>query len=477
MTVAAKVDRFLTHQAIAYDIIGHSQTRSLRQAAEAAHVPLHQFARALIVEADRRRFMVVLPLDHLLDFKALERLLGASPRLIPAAELDGVFDDCEHGCIPPLAQAYGFDGIYHDSLFGLERVVFEGGVHNSLLRVDRAGFERLVKGAWRAEVARPDVSLSEVRGPIGIAPPRVAEAVMEELTPARDLRARVEEIYELPLMPAHAQVLLALRDRPEARVDELAQVVEQDPSLAAQVMKYAGSPLYTYGGRIESVEDAIGRVLGFDMVLNLALGLATLKPFRIAPDGPLGLKALWRHAILTGGLAQQLAQLLPLHRRPVPGLLYLCGLLHNFGYLLLGQLFQPEFYLFNRMVAANPQLPVTTLEQRVLCRGQAREMMCAGHAQVGAWLMERWQLPQPVIAAVREHHDPEFSGEHSIYPNLILLADRLLKEYGLGDGEPAALPEPLLQRLGLDAEQLQEKTAEFMAQCAGWDQSLEQWVA
>lgn len=477
MTVAAKVDGYLNRQAVGYDVIFHSQTRSLRQAAEAAHVAPRQFARALVVEAGQRRQMVVLPLDHLLDFKALEACFGSRPRLVPVQELESVFSDCEPGCIPPLAPPYGLDAICDEALFGHPRIVFEGGVHNSLLRVDAAGFARLMQGARRAVISRPDDSLSETSGRTGLGRPPVAAEAMDELKPEPDLYARVDEIYELPLMPGHARELLLLRNRPEAHVAELARLVERDPSLAAQVMKYARSPLFGYAGDIQSVEEAIARVLGFDMVLNLALGLAALKPFRIPPDGPLGLTAFWRHAALSAGLTQRLAQGLPATKRPVPGLLYLAGLLHNFGYLVLGQLFQPEFYLLNRMVAANPDTPVPTLEQRVLCRGQAREVMCAGHAEVGAWLMERWELPAPVVVAVRHHHQPEFDGEHAVYAQLVLCADRLLKRYDLGDGDSGELPAALLQNLGLEAEAVAEVAAEYMEQCGTWDGGLEQWVA
>ena len=43
---------------------------------------------------------------------------------------------------------------------------------------------------------------------------------------------------------------------------------------AAQVVSWAASPYYAAPGKIKSVHDAIVRVLGFDLVLNLALGLA-----------------------------------------------------------------------------------------------------------------------------------------------------------------------------------------------------------
>src|SRR5690606_23270226 len=125
--------------------------------------------------------------------------------------------------------------------------------------------------------------------------------------------------------------------------------------------RYARSPLFGYRGRVDSVADAVARVLGYDLVLDLALGLAALKPFSIPADGPLGLDAFWQQATLSAALARRLVRLLPAARRPAAGTLYLCGLLHNFGYLVLGQLFQPEYYLLNRMVAANPEAPVTEL--------------------------------------------------------------------------------------------------------------------
>lgn len=55
-------------------------------------------------------------------------------------------------------------------------------------------------------------------------------------------------------------------------------MVETDPALAAQVVSWAASPYYASPGKIRSVEDAIVRVLGFDLVINLALGLALGKP-------------------------------------------------------------------------------------------------------------------------------------------------------------------------------------------------------
>lgn len=63
-------------------------------------------------------------------------------------------------------------------------------------------------------------------------------------------------------------------------------MVETDPALAAQVVSWAASPYYASPGKIRSVEDAIVRVLGFDLVINLALGLALGKTLSLPKDHP-----------------------------------------------------------------------------------------------------------------------------------------------------------------------------------------------
>ena len=176
-----------------------------------------------------------------------------------------------------------------------------------------------------------------------------------------DIRRRIEQIYELPPMPAVARRVLQLRNNPGASVAELAAIVELDPSLAAQVVRYAVSPFYAYRGKIGSIHDAITRVLGFDMVMNMALGLATGKSFRNPCDGPLGLHAFWQHAVYSATLVQALAKRMLPNARPQPGMAYLAGLLHNFGFLLLGHLFLPEFKLLNKLVIAHPESPADVL--------------------------------------------------------------------------------------------------------------------
>lgn len=296
----------------------------------------------------------------------------------------------------------------------------------------------------------------------------------EQLTLAGEIRRRIEQVYELPPMPEMARQVLQLRNNPDASIAELAAIVELDPSLSAQVVRYAASPFYAYRGKINSIHDAITRVLGFDMVMNMALGLATGKSFQNPCEGPLGLHAFWRHAVYTATLVQALAKRMPPSQRPQPGMVYLAGLLHNFGFLLLGHLFPPEFKLLNKLVAAHPETPITALEKCVLGMGQAQSLLEMGHARIGSWLMQSWQMPEEIVITLQEHHNPAYAGDHAVFPHLVMVADHVLKGRDIGDAPDAVLPPLSLEITGLGEDAVLEVVGQLFENCGALDSMARQ---
>jgi HD-like signal output (HDOD) protein len=71
------------------------------------------------------------------------------------------------------------------------------------------------------------------------------------------------------------------------------------------------------------------------------------------------------------------------------------------------------------------------------------------HTEIGAWLMQKWNMPEEVTTTVQKHHDENYRGEYAIYANLALLADRLLKRLDQGDADSEELPSALLADVGL----------------------------
>ena len=272
------------------------------------------------------------------------------------------------------------------------------------------------------------------------ASPAAASAKKKTKGPLLDLKARIERLEKLPPMPEMAVKILHLSVDANAHVKELVEVIELDPSLASQIMRYASSPFFAYQGKIDSVHTAITRVLGYNTVMNLALGATAARPFKIPRNVPLGLDAYWRHAVYSAALVQALSSAVPDELRPPAGLAYLAGLLHNIGHLLLGHMFKQEFLILNKFVTHNPDKSIIFVE---------RQVIGTDHTSVGAWLMDSWRLPEEISVAVREHHNEQYHGAHSVYPQLVMLSDRLLRAHGIGDSPSTELPPTLLESLGI----------------------------
>ena len=439
VNVRALLDREQNH----YEVLPHRRTNTLTQAAEACEVSLDQLVRAVVLVDGQGLLMAVLPATHVLDFEALCKLLHRELELVPGHQLTAIFEDCEPGSYPPLASAYDLDVIVDQAVDAMPSVTFEPGTHTSLVQMTHEQYRKLLGNVRVEQFSLPVATLHT--------DDQALSHVVEQFTPAR-VKRDIEEFHELPALPTTAAQILQLAADPRANARQLADIIEQDPGLAAQVLRYANSSLYGYAGSIKNLQTAIARVLGFEYVLNLSLGFSIGKSLKVPQDGPFGMDAFWEHAVFAARLVETLGQQLPGKMRPPRGTAYLAGLLQNLGRLVLGHTFQPEFFILNRFSQANPEMPTCELERHVLG---------VTHDQIGAWLMQAWGLPAELTTAVRHHHNPDYWDAHAVYPQLVLIANRALAMHGLGETDTEGLPAFSLQMLELDEQSVLDAAAKL----------------
>jgi HD-like signal output (HDOD) protein/prolyl-tRNA editing enzyme YbaK/EbsC (Cys-tRNA(Pro) deacylase) len=436
-TSSITVRRFLDNQDVSYAIVTVSAGDKGMLHSKDGDIPLYCIARAVILKDVRGMVMAVLPSTHRLNLETLNRQLHRNLYLAEPEDYRGVFADCVLKLLPALGEAYGFETIIDDSLLAQDFVYLFSGNPGELVRISGQDFQLLHSNAWYGNTFS---QISENPG-------TKTEGKAGEQAPSSktDMRQRIERITQLPAMPTLAQKIIQLNANPYAHAEDLAKLIERDPSLSAQIIRYAQSPLYGYQGKVISVRQAISRVLGYDMVMNIALGIAATRPFKVPLEGPLGLRAFWRHAAYSAALTQALCAAVSRSIRPRPGTAYLAGLLHNFGYLLLGHMFPKEFAILHNAMRQEPETPLLELEQRLLG---------VTHMELGGWLMEAWNMPQEIIVTQREHHNPDYNDVHANYVHVVALADALLKGIDMGDAASDTLPAPSLLAMGLEEEQV-----------------------
>lgn len=438
MALAARLERFLALKGLPYKDLDIGQVTDLSAAVMASGQPQSDFVQAALLIDIKGVLMVVHRFDSTLDLDAVFQLTGRRLQPLTARQVMRLFSDCDPGFTPPIGAAYDLPVLVDSDITQAERVLFTGGTDQGLVEMDGRSFRLALAGSREGHLV--------IRGQGN----NCREALSLE-----EVADKLQKLYRLPPMPALALRILRLTTNADATARELAELIEFDPSLTAQIMRYARSALFNYPGQVNSVQEAVTRVLGFDRVAHIALGIASVRAFDVPRQGILGMDNFWRHSLYCAFLCQIIAP----QCKADKGLAYLCGLLHNFGLLLVGHLFPSEFNELNNLRDANPEASMQSLEQQVFGQG-GDEVLAVGHGAIGGILHKLWQLPDPVVKAAGVHQHPGYHGEHEHYVLMVQLANALLKGRNIGDEfNPDDIP-TLLERLGLDGSLADDLNAE-----------------
>lgn len=236
------------------------------------------------------------------------------------------------------------------------------------------------------------------------------------------LRSEIlDKVDTMTAMPAAASRAAQMLEDESAGVEDIAKIVEHDPGLTANLLRLCNSVHYQGRTSTSCARDAIVR-LGTRMTLRVlmakALGPLTRPPLA-GYDLPAG--QLWEHSVAVGLGVQQLARALNLRTESY---VFTAGLLHDIGKIVMGTFLDLDVK------------PIVDLafEHQVSFEEAERRVLGIDHAEVGAALLEKWNLPTPVVEAVRWHHEPERASGDTLCVDLVHAADTLIIESGIGMG-------------------------------------------
>lgn len=267
----------------------------------------------------------------------------------------------------------------------------------------------------------------------------------------------LRQVRDLPALPAAVTRVMQLTDDPRAGTADVARALASDQALAARVLKLANSAFYGASRRISTVSEAVV-TLGMRTTRNLVMATSCQEMLESDVSGyalPRG--ALWRHSLACASAAQALAGRA---RYRATEEAFVAGLLHDIGKVVLNTYRRDEFVRVLLRVSSGG---VTFAEAE-------REILGFDHAEAGARLLERWNLPPSLVIAVRHHHTPLNAPSPALLPCLIHVADAVCLTLGIGlglDGLAYTLHPEALASLGLtdaDFEQVAGQICDTLAQ-------------
>ena len=206
----------------------------------------------------------------------------------------------------------------------------------------------------------------------------------------KSLSDKLSGLKHIPTLPHILLQLIKTCNADGGSLKEISRIIEKDPALTSRILKLVNSAYYSKHHRIGSVDGAVC-FLGTNAIKNIAICSSVHEVFQeVKSRSGFNLKHFWWHSLRCAILAKMMARKQNFHD---PDEAFLSGMLHDIGKIILWVNFPDRYADLMERRKGRPGL---------ILAGETD--FGADHAEIGAWLLNKWNF-QPVIAdAVLRHH-------------------------------------------------------------------------
>ncbi len=219
--------------------------------------------------------------------------------------------------------------------------------------------------------------------------------ILRDILSDSNLKKVVGDIRSLPSMPTIYQELVSELQKPDVTMKKLGDIVSRDVGMTAKMMQLVNSAFF---GLPIHVEDPIhaAKLLGPDTLRALVLSVQIFSKFEKLELSGLSIEQFTNHSMTVGTLAKEIT-LYEKQDKAIADNALIAGMLHDVGKLILAQKL-PDKYGEVLTHAKKEDIGVWKAEK---C------FIGTTHAEVGAYLLGLWGLPDDIIEAVAFHHEPQ----------------------------------------------------------------------
>jgi len=262
----------------------------------------------------------------------------------------------------------------------------------------------------------------------------------------------LEKIKQVEKLPAAAVEVLRLVRDPDVDFKDLAKAIEYDPGLTTNVLKFANSAYFGGSGSVKTVRNALVR-MGTNEISTMVMASAAGPLVSGAVKGyDLESGRLWHHSVAVAVGSRILADELGVK---APDHTFTAGLLHDVGKIVLGTFVDIEVAEITELAFSGD----------VSFEEAERAVLGIDHAEVGAHLLESWNLPAEIVEVARYHHTPDYSDREDVVIDLVHIADALSISTGVGagtDGLNYRLSEPVCTKYELTVTKMENVISKML---------------
>jgi putative nucleotidyltransferase with HDIG domain len=228
------------------------------------------------------------------------------------------------------------------------------------------------------------------------------------------------EDIDLPGRPDIVVKVLGVLEDEYCSISKLEQVIMDDPSITATILKIANAPLYNTGKSVKTVAESIMSIGLNNALAFVSLAAITNQCLHARCD-----KDMVHHFLAVSAAASMLSEFakpLTIEREVAA----IAGLLHDVGKPLMF-IIMPQEYPKIKNHARKHNKPFIEAED---------ELLGFNHCNAGSALARKWKLPDIYQGTIKNHHDDTIKKagllETDVLCYLVRIADKMVLDAGIG---------------------------------------------
>lgn len=261
----------------------------------------------------------------------------------------------------------------------------------------------------------------------------------------------IKDIKNLKPIPAIINQIVDMVDNPSVSMQDIANVIQYDPALTANLLRTCNSAFFGLSNPVESLKDAVS-IIGIDQIVELAL-LNTSADTLNKPWKGYGLNegALWKHAVSSALIAKDIAiKIAPESRNTI----FTATLLKDIGKTVLDKFIQISSDKIQELIEKNGYSFIEA----------EKKVIGINHAELGAMIAKIWKFSPKMVNIIRYHHIPDENMEKDKDIAIVYLADCICMMMGVGAGIDALayrFNEKIIKELSISPDDISKIIADF----------------
>ena len=243
------------------------------------------------------------------------------------------------------------------------------------------------------------------------------------------LKQALSQLKSVPSMPTLYTAIMEELKYPDASVKRIGEIVAEDPGMTTKILQLVNSAFFGLPRQVSGPAQATS-LLGTETIQALVLSIDVFSQFEGPTVEGLAPESVQKHCAETAAIAKLIA-ITEKATKEIADASFMAGFLHDVGKLILVQNMSDQYR----------EVMVFMREKGVpLCEAE-RAVFGATHADVGAYLLGLWGLPESMVEATAFHHCPSKSFGDSFAPLTAVHVANALAHGRYSEGRAAAVEE------------------------------------